>query len=132
LKKKFKLTKSEYELMKILWDKKCPMAKYEILEASINYKWKENYLKKMIHILIDKGAIKAVGKIQVVKNYARLYVPTILEDEYNISQYPIHSVTVVAGLVGGIYAEADEGEKEKLIMELEKIVENLKEREKED
>jgi Penicillinase repressor. len=129
MKKKLKLTKSEYELMKILWDKKRPMAKYEILEASINYKWKENYLKKMIHVLMDKGAIKAVGKIQVVKNYARLYIPTISEDEYNISQYPIHSLTVVAGLVGGLYEKADEKEKEELIIELEKLVENLKEKE---
>lgn len=129
MKNKFKLTQSEYELMKILWDIKRPIAKHEILEASKVYEWKENYLKKMLNVLLNKGAITPVGKVRVVKNYARLYIPTVSEDEYNIAQYPIHSLKTIAGLVEGVYEESDKQEKDDLIAELEKIVEELKEKE---
>ena len=124
--KSFKLTKSEYELMKILWDSSRPMAKHEILAASENYKWKENYLKKMLNTLFNKGAIKPVGRVLVTRNYARLYIPVMTEDEYNMLQYPVRSVKTIAGLVDGLYEKSDD--KEELITELEKIVRDLKEK----
>lgn len=124
----FKLTKSEYEVMKILWDENRPMAKHEILAAGKDYTWQEGYLKKMLHVLLNKGAIKPVGKVLVTRNYARLYIPTMSEDEYNISQYPVHSLKTIAGLVNGVYGKSDEEEREELIAELEKIVEELKEK----
>ncbi|MFP3153719.1 hypothetical protein LQZ18_04680 [Lachnospiraceae bacterium ZAX-1] len=102
------------------------MAKHEILVASKDYAWKENYLKKMIHVLLGKGVIKPVGKVQVVKNYARLYLPTISEDEYNISQYPVHSLKTVAGLVDNLYEKSDKEEREDFITKLEQIVEGIR------
>jgi predicted transcriptional regulator len=126
MKKMIKLTKSEYELMKILWSAERPLAKHEILAASTEYTWQENYLKKMLHMLLNKGAIKPVGKVQVVKNYTRLYLPTLTEDEYHIQQYPIHSLRAVAGLVNNLFEKSDKGEKEDFILELEQIVEDIK------
>jgi predicted transcriptional regulator len=122
-----KLTKSEHEVMKILWNAERPLAKHELLAASKEYTWQENYLKKMLHLLLNKGVIKPVGKVQVAKNYTRLYLPTISQDEYYIQQYPIHSFGIVSSLVNHLFEKSKEEEKVEFILELEQIVKNLKE-----
>lgn len=124
---KFDLTKSEYEVMKILWDNDIPMLKQDILEKSNRYKWNDNYLKKMLTVLYKKGAIESVGVVRVGKVDSRLYVPTMSEDEYNISKYPVQSMKAIASLVGSVYRSSDDDKKEELVNELEELLKELKE-----
>lgn len=126
MKEDFHLTNNEYKLMKILWNSDRPLAKYEILVSAKGHNWSDNYLKKMLTVLLNKGTIRPEGKVQVVKNYSRLYVPTMTEDEYNISRYPVNSIKTIAGLVDEVYESTDE--KERLISQLEQIVQELKEK----
>lgn len=124
---KFDLTKSEYEVMKILWDNDIPMLKQDILEKSDRYKWNDNYLKKMLTVLYKKGAIESVGVVRVGKVDSRLYVPTMSEDEYNISKYPVQSMKAIASLVGSMYRSSADEKKEELVNELEELLKELKE-----
>jgi hypothetical protein len=77
-------------------------------------------------MLLNKGITRPVGKVQVIKNYTRLYVPTSSEDEYHIQQYSIYSLRVVADLVNNIFEKSENEEKEDFILELNQIVEDIK------
>lgn len=122
----FDLTKSEYEVMKILWDSGVPMLKQDILEISDQYKWNDNYLKKMLTGLFKKGAIKSVGVVRVGKVDSRLYVPTMSEDEYNISKYPVQSMNTIACLIDKLYKDSDDDKKKKVVNKLEDLLKELK------
>ena len=39
------LTKSELEIMNVIWDAKRPLTRGEILEMSVNKKWKDNSMR---------------------------------------------------------------------------------------
>ena len=127
MKSNFDLTKSEYEVMKILWDSGTPMLKQDILKISNQYKWNDNYLKKMLTVLFKKGAIKSVGVVRVGKVDSRLYVPTMSEDEYNISKYPVQSMNTIASLIDKLYKDSDDDKKRKVINKLENLLKELKE-----
>ena len=122
----FDLTKSEYEVMKILWDSNVPMLKQDILKISDQYKWNDNYLKKMLTVLYKKGALTSVGAARVGKVNSRLYVPTVSEDEYNLSKYPVRSINIIASLVDELYKNADDDGKKKVIRKLEDMLDEFK------
>ena len=122
----FDLTKSEYEVMKILWDSNVPMLKQDILEISDQHKWNDNYLKKMLTVLYKKGALTSVGVVRVGKVNSRLYVPTVSEDEYNLSKYPVRSINIIASLVDDLYKNADDDGREKVISKLEDLLNEFK------
>lgn len=126
MKSNFDLTKSEYEVMKILWDSGTPMLKQDILKISNQYKWNDNYLKKMLTVLFKKGAIKSVGVVRVGKVDSRLYVPTMSEDEYNISKYPVQSMNTIASLIDKLYKDSDDSKREEVISKLEDLLNELK------
>ena len=44
------LTKSELEIMNVIWDAKRPLTRGEILDLSVDKKWKDN----SIHILLNR------------------------------------------------------------------------------
>jgi len=113
--------------MKILWDSDRPLAKHEILALVENEKWNDGYIKKTLTVLLSKGAIEVAGKVRVGKKYSRVYVPTMSEDNYIIKHYPVRSFNIFSGLVGRLYENSDNEEKEKLIKELEEIVNELRE-----
>ncbi len=126
MKKKFSLTKSEYEVMKILWDNNKPMLKLEILELANNHKWNDNYLKKMLTVLFKKGALESVGVQRVGKVNSRMYVPTMTEDEYNVSQYPVFNTATISNLVCNLYETSDAEKKSDLVNELEVLLNKFK------
>ena len=46
------LTKSELEIMNVIWDAKRPLTRGEILDLSVDKKWKDN----SIHILLNSSS----------------------------------------------------------------------------
>ncbi len=77
-----KLTKTELEIMKLLWRENRPLSAPEILELSVDRSWKENSLYPMLTHLQDKGAIEAVGFVPVGKKYARTFMPKVSQEAY--------------------------------------------------
>ena len=66
------LTKSEEEIMYLLWDLDEPLTSSEIVKKAVNKTWKKSYINLLIK--------------QMTKNYARTFVPTMTKDAYAIKQ----------------------------------------------
>ena len=76
------LTKSEKQIMELLWGVDEPLTCLEIIERCDNKTWKDSYVHIMIRSLLDKGMIKVGGVELVCKNYARKFGPAMTKDEY--------------------------------------------------
>lgn len=76
------LTKSEKQLMELLWNVGEPLTYVNILEKSEDKSWKDSYIHIMIRSLLKKGVIKVAGVELVCKNYARKFAPAMTKEEY--------------------------------------------------
>ena len=82
----FRLTKSESEIMELLWREKRPLSRSEIIELTPERTWKPASIHILRNSMLEKGAIEAAGFIQSTKNYARTFTPTLAPDEYIVLQ----------------------------------------------
>ena len=93
----FKLTKSENEIMDLMWKEGRPLSRSEIIELTPDRTWKP----ASIHIL----AIEVAGFVQSTKNYARTFVPSVTADAYAIMQVkssPVFSQGSIPNLVSSL------------------------------
>lgn len=77
-----KLTKSELELMSVLWKAERPLSRADILNLSENKTWKDNSIHILLNGMLKKGAIREDGFARSGKVWGRLYAPTIGIGEY--------------------------------------------------
>lgn len=79
------LTKSEAEVMRVLWKHSEGLTRGQILEYSKesgNMSWKENSIHIILNGMLKKGAIREAGFVQCGKVYGRLYAPAISYTDY--------------------------------------------------
>ena len=84
--KYFRLTKSESEIMDLMWKEGRPLSRSEIIELTPERTWKPASIHILLNSMLDKGAIEVAGFVQSTKNYARTFVPTLTADEYAVLQ----------------------------------------------
>jgi len=84
--KKETLTKSEREIMALLWHVDKPLTASEIIEQSTDKTWKDSYIHLLINSLLAKEMIRAEGFARTTKNYARTFAAAISEEEYAVRQ----------------------------------------------
>lgn len=76
------LTKSELEIMNVIWDAGKPLTRGEILELSVDKNWKDNSIHILLNRLLAKGALTEGGFARSGKSYGRLYEATLTGTEY--------------------------------------------------
>ena len=76
------LTKSELEIMNVIWSAGRPLTRGEILEYSVEKNWKDNSIHILLNRLLAKGAITEGGFARSGKSYGRLYEAAISGVEY--------------------------------------------------
>lgn len=76
------LTKSEAQIMDVLWCTNKPLSKTDILSLAKGKTWKDVSIHVLINGLLQKGLIKEAGIVHRSKNYARTFVPTVTREEY--------------------------------------------------
>ncbi len=110
--KKETLTKSEHEIMNLLWHVDKPLTASEIIEKSTDKTWKDSYIHLLINSLLDKEMIRAEGFAKTTKNYARTFVAAISEEAYAVQQIagpnPISTLSVVSIVSALIDQSADQ------------------------
>ena len=84
--KKETLTRSEREIMELLWHVDKPLTASEIIEQSTDRSWKDSYIHLLINSLLDKGMIRAEGFAKTTKNYARTFIAAVSEEAYAVRQ----------------------------------------------
>ena len=109
--KKETLTKSEHEIMNLLWHVDRPLTASEIIEQSTDKTWKDSYIHLLINSLLDKGMIRAEGFAKTTKNYARTFVAAVSEEAYAVQRIagrkPLSTLSVVA-IVSALVEQAEE------------------------
>ena len=76
------LTKSEMEIMDVLWAEQVPLSRSDLLERSEEKSWKDSSVHILLNGLLQKGAIREAGFVRRSKTYGRTFVPTMSREEY--------------------------------------------------
>lgn len=77
-----KLTKSELEIMNVLWRAERPLSRSDILALSTEKTWKDNSIHILLNGMLKKEAIVEAGFTRSGKVWGRLYAPNVSIDEY--------------------------------------------------
>lgn len=76
------LTRSEMEIMDVLWDSAKPLSRSDLLERSEEKTWKDSSVHILLNGLLLKGAIREVGLVKRSKTYGRVFSPTLTREMY--------------------------------------------------
>ena len=76
------LTKSEMEIMDVLWNSDVPLSRSDLLERQDEKSWKDSSVHIMLNSLLHKGAIREVGFVKRTKTFGRTFAPTLTREEY--------------------------------------------------
>lgn len=76
------LTKSEMEIMDVLWNEKVAMSRSDLIERNTEKSWKDSSVHILLNGLLQKGAIQEAGFVRRSKTYGRTFVPTLTREEY--------------------------------------------------
>ena len=76
------LTRSEMEIMDVMWESGIPMSRADLLARSEEKTWKDSSIHILLNGLLQKGAIQEAGLVKRIKTYGRVFVPTMTREEY--------------------------------------------------
>lgn len=76
------LTRSEMEIMDVLWEDGGELSRSDFLERSENKSWKDSSVHILLNGLLKKGAIREAGIVKRSKTYGRTFLPTMTREEY--------------------------------------------------
>ena len=76
------LTKSEMEIMDVLWESGEALSRSDLLERSQEKSWKDSSVHILLNGLLQKGAIREAGLVKRSKTYGRTFAPTLSREEY--------------------------------------------------
>ena len=76
------LTKSEMEIMDVMWAEGAPLSRADLLERSDEKSWKDSSVHILLNGLLQKGAIREAGFVKRSKTYGRTFAPTLTREEY--------------------------------------------------
>ncbi len=76
------LTKSELEIMDVLWESGCPLSRADLLAQAEEKTWKDSSVHILLNGLLQKGAIQEAGLVKRSKTYGRVFAPTLSREAY--------------------------------------------------
>lgn len=76
------LTKSEMQIMDVLWAADEPLSRSDLLERSQEKTWKDSSVHILLNGLLAKNAIREAGFVKRSKTYGRTFVPALTREEY--------------------------------------------------
>ena len=76
------LTKSEMEIMDVLWCDGGALSRADFLGRSEEKSWKDSSVHILLNGRLVKGAIREAGFVKRSKTYGRTFTPTLTREEY--------------------------------------------------
>lgn len=76
------LTRSEMEIMDVLWEADRPLSRSDFLECDTQKSWKDSSIHVLLNGMLRKGAIREAGFVKRQKTYGRTFLPTMTREEY--------------------------------------------------
>ena len=118
------LTKSEMQIMDVLWAADVPLSRSDLLERSEQKSWKDSSVHILLNGLLQKKAIREAGFVKRSKTYGRTFAPTLTREEYFATTIFSHREKPdIVGLVAALLKRKDITQEE-----LEKMEQLLAER----
>ena len=81
----YDVTKSQLEILNVLWRAGEPLSRGDILEKSTDKSWKGSSIHILLNGLLEKNLIEEAGFARAGKVWGRLYAPTLTVEEYYAS-----------------------------------------------
>ncbi len=76
------LTKSEMQIMDVLWGAEEPLSRADLLARSEEKSWKDSSVHILLNGLLQKEAIREAGFVKRSKTFGRTFAPTMTREEY--------------------------------------------------
>ena len=76
------LTRSEMEIMDVLWEAQVPLSRSDLLERSAEKTWKDSSVHILLNGMLQKNVIREAGFVKRSKTYERTFLPTMTREEY--------------------------------------------------
>ena len=76
------LTRSELEIMNVLWAAEQPLSRSDLLEKSQEKSWKDSSIHILLNGMLQKGVIREAGFVKRSKTYGRTFEPTMSREAY--------------------------------------------------
>ncbi len=76
------LTRSEMEIMDVLWASETPLSRADLLERSEEKSWKDSSVHILLNGLLQKNAICEAGFVKRSKTYGRTFAPMLTREQY--------------------------------------------------
>jgi predicted transcriptional regulator len=119
------LTKSELEIMDVLWGCDHALSRSDLLERSEEKNWKDSSVHILLNGLLQKGAIKEAGYVKRSKTYDRTFLPTVTREEYFATTIFSHThKPKIVGLFAALLKRKDITDDQ--LAEIEKLVQERK------
>ena len=122
----FRLTKSEHEIMDLLWREARPLSRSEIIDLTPERSWKPASIHILLNSMLEKGAIGVAGFVQSTKNYARTFTPTLTADEYAVLQFKHSSAFNEQSVIHLVSALVEDIQDQDILDQLVQILEKRK------
>ena len=102
------LTRSEMEIMDVLWEAGEPLSRSDLLERSGEKSWKDSSVHILLNGLLQKKAIREAGVVKRSKTYGRIFVPTMTREAYFAETIFSHRYQPeIVGLIGALLQRED-------------------------
>ncbi len=124
--KQITLTKSEKEIMHLLWNSDRPLTATEIVNMTPERTWKKSYIHLLINSLIEKELIRSDSLVRTGRNFGRTFVATTSEEEFLIHQITSSSSFSSSSIPRLAAALLDACDDPLIIEELEQILQQKK------
>ena len=118
------MTKSEKQVMDLLWSTDKPLSCSEIVELSGDKTWKDSYVHSLIKSLMKKGIVKIETFELISRSYARKFAPKVTKEEYYLNEYLQESPENKMPALFAAFADADPNEGD--MKEIEQIIKDWK------
>ena len=120
------LTKSEMEIMDVLWAAEKPLSRSDLLERSEEKTWKDSSVHILLNGLLQKRAIREAGMVKRSKTYGRTFEPTLTREEYFATTIFSHRhKPQIVGLMEALLRREDITPEQ--LVQIEELVRNRKE-----
>ena len=102
------LTRSEMQIMDVLWASDDPLSRSDLLARSEDKSWKDSSVHILLNGLLKKGAIQEVGFVKRSKTYGRTFSPTLTREQYFATTIFSHKhKPQIVGLVEALLSRKD-------------------------
>ena len=118
------MTKSEKQIMDLLWSVDEPLSCTEIIKMSGEKTWKDSYVHSLIKSLMKKDIVEIASFELVSRSYARKFTPKLSKEQYMLREYMKENPDNNFVKVFAAYADSCENEAE--MQQIEDIINNWK------